>query len=71
MECKRAMYFYFLVYPPPLSLFFFASSFSFSFLLFFSLLTYGKLLFRLKVKLGSRYILLEQLDNCNVWIGYV
>lgn len=71
MECKRAMYFYSLVYFPPFLFFFFASSFSFPFLLFFSLLTYGKLLFRLKVKLGSRYILLEQLDNCNVRIGYV
>lgn len=57
---------------PPLSPFFSSLLlFSFPFLLFFSLLTYGKLLFRLKVKLGSRYILLGQLDNCNVRIGYV
>lgn len=57
-------------FPPP-SLFFFASSFFFPFLLFFSLLMYGKLLSRLKVKFGLWYILLEQLDNCNVRIGYV
>lgn len=47
MECKRAMYFYSLGYFHLFSSLFFASS-SFSFLLFFSLLTYGKLFFRFK-----------------------